>query len=75
MTFSSRISTERESQPADIAQPLFNRALRHYDKFFREFRREPINVIEIGVANGASLNVWLQYFERARIVGIDIDPA
>jgi len=49
--------------------------LRHYDAFFSEFRREPINVIEIGVANGASLNVWLRYFERARIVGIDINPA
>jgi len=28
MIFPSRFSTERESQPPDIAQPLFNRALR-----------------------------------------------
>jgi hypothetical protein len=49
--------------------------LRHYDAFFHEFKNKPINVIEIGVANGASLNVWLRYFDCARIVGIDIEPS
>ncbi len=39
-----------------------------------EFREKPINLIELGVYNGASLNVWLKYFERAKIIGVDIDP-
>jgi hypothetical protein len=47
---------------------------RHYDELFGDLRHEPINLIEIGVAGGHSLEMWLRYFTRARIVGIDIDP-
>jgi hypothetical protein len=56
----------------------FSRAwdyMRHYARLFERFRDEPINMIEIGVATGVSLNVWKSYFTRARIVGIDIAPA
>ena len=48
--------------------------LRHYQELFSPWRNEPINVIEIGVKGGASLNVWLRYFSRATIIGIDINP-
>jgi Methyltransferase domain len=47
---------------------------RHYEELFGDLRDEPINLIEIGVAGGGSLEMWLRYFARARIVGIDIDP-
>jgi len=49
--------------------------LRHYEMLFAQFRRRPINLIEIGVQRGASLRVWKWYFSAAQIVGIDIDPA
>ncbi len=47
--------------------------LRHYQDQFAPWRNEPINLIEIGVQRGRSLNVWKAYFSRANIVGIDID--
>ena len=47
---------------------------RHYYGAFRYWRDKPINVIEIGVLFGHSINVWLEYFSKARIVGVDINP-
>jgi tetratricopeptide (TPR) repeat protein len=49
--------------------------LRHYQDVFAGWRHQAINLIEIGVDSGSSLNLWLKYFSRARIVGIDINPA
>jgi hypothetical protein len=46
----------------------------HYEKRFAEMRDMPITLLEIGIAQGASLRMWQHYFLRARIVGIDIAP-
>jgi hypothetical protein len=48
--------------------------LKHYEEWFSPWKHEEINVIEIGVANGNSLPVWEDFFSKARIVGIDINP-
>ena len=48
--------------------------LRHYERMFSRFRHEPIDFMEIGVFNGASLRTWRRFFPRARIIGVDIDP-
>ena len=47
--------------------------LRHYEELFRPWRDSPINVLEIGVAEGASLRLWQSYFRAATIVGVDIN--
>ena len=46
-----------------------------YHRHFASFRgRRPV-VIEIGVSQGGSLQMWKRYFgPGARIVGVDIDP-
>ena len=49
--------------------------LRFYETYFDGIRRNELNVLEIGVANGASLAVWEAYFPNSRIVGADINPA
>jgi hypothetical protein len=49
--------------------------LRHYAPALREYRDQAINVLEIGVAAGASLTMWLRFFSKATVVGVDIDPA
>jgi hypothetical protein len=47
-----------------------------YERYFSKFRGEDIVIIEIGVFKGGSLQMWSSYFgPRARIIGIDIDPA
>ncbi len=48
--------------------------LRNYEAQFEEFRTQPINLIEIGVARGPSLRAWQWFFSQARIIGIDINP-
>lgn len=48
--------------------------LRHFDREFRTYRHLPINILELGVASGPSLSMWLRYFDSATVIGIDIDP-
>jgi hypothetical protein len=43
-----------------------------YGAMLAHFRNEPINLIEIGVADGASVAMWEKWLPRAQIVGIDI---
>src|SRR5690606_6533248 len=46
-----------------------------YDKLFAPLRDKPIRLLEIGVQNGGSLEIWRKYFPRAEIVvGCDINP-
>src|SRR3954453_12430109 len=47
---------------------------RHYEQAFDRFRDEPIEVLEIGVANGSSLRMWEKFFSRATLIGVDIIP-
>jgi len=48
--------------------------LRHYERVFSTLRDAEFNFIEIGVFQGASARTWAQFFDRAHIVGVDIDP-
>src|SRR4051812_35132651 len=49
--------------------------LREYDRLFLDFRDKTFRLLEIGVQNGGSLEIWAKYFPNAAaIVGCDIDP-
>jgi cephalosporin hydroxylase len=46
-----------------------------YDFWFRKYKNKPIVILEIGVYQGGSLNMWRDYFgEEAKIYAIDINP-
>lgn len=46
-----------------------------YHRHFERFRGKKITVVEFGVSQGGSLQMWREYFgKRARIYGIDINP-
>jgi hypothetical protein len=46
-----------------------------YDGALAPYRDLPVRMLEIGIQNGGSLEIWSQYFPRARIlIGCDIDP-
>ena len=46
-----------------------------YERLFAPFRDKPVRLLEIGVLNGGSLEIWQKYFPRAEIiVGCDINP-
>lgn len=50
-----------------------------YERFFRDFRDEPITVLELGCGQvwniGASLRMLKAYFPEAEIIGVDNKPA
>ncbi len=52
---------------------------RHYFKIYERhlsrFRNSEVNILEIGVRDGGSLQMWKDYFgPNARIFGLDINP-
>lgn len=49
--------------------------LREYDRLFSPYRTQPISILEIGIQNGGSLEIWGKYFLNAtKFVGCDINP-
>ena len=47
-----------------------------YEKHFKPLTNKPIKMLEIGVLNGGSLDMWKDYFHPdSTIVGIDIDAS
>ena len=47
-----------------------------YDRLFLSYRRLPVRLLEIGIQNGGSLEIWSKFFPAAkRLVGCDINPA
>ena len=72
--------------PSDIADLFYEHEgrpinkwthyLAHYARFFSRFRNTPVRMLEIGVFEGGSLELWRRYLgPEATIFGIDIDPA
>ena len=46
-----------------------------YHRHFAPYRGKEITVVEFGVQNGGSLQMWKDYFgPKAHITGVDIDP-
>ncbi len=47
-----------------------------YEQLLAPYRGRPITLVEVGVGDGGSLEVWRSYLgPSARIIGIDLDPA
>jgi hypothetical protein len=43
-----------------------------YEERFIKFQNKKINLLEIGILRGESLKLWCDYFDDAKVVGIDI---
>lgn len=49
--------------------------LTEYDRLFDSYRDKPVRLLEIGIQNGGSLEIWSKYFSNtAALIGCDIDP-
>lgn len=47
-----------------------------YERLFAELRDRPLRMLEIGIQNGGSLEIWAEFFTHSkRIVGCDINEA
>ncbi|MEO6845239.1 MAG: class I SAM-dependent methyltransferase [Ginsengibacter sp.] len=46
-----------------------------YDLYFNKYRGKEINILEIGVSQGGSLELWKKYFgDKMHLYGVDINP-
>ena len=52
----------------------FHGYLNTYDRYFHMMRMNRINLLEIGIAGGASLRMWRDYFPNAMLYGLDHNP-
>lgn len=49
--------------------------LDEYDRLFQPYRSQPVRLLEIGIQNGGSLEIWSKYFTQAEaLIGCDINP-
>lgn len=49
--------------------------LAEYDRLFSSYRERPVRMLEIGIQNGGSLEIWSKYFLNAQaLIGCDINP-
>lgn len=46
---------------------------KYYEDHFESIKDKKLNILELGVASGASIKLWDMYFKNANIVGIDIE--
>jgi len=44
----------------------------HYDRLFSPLRDQPVKLLEIGAASGEGIQMWLQYFPKAQVTGVDV---
>lgn len=59
--------------PATKWEPYFEIYERHLNHF--KLKNEIVNLVEVGVLQGGSLEMWSEYFgDKANIIGIDVDP-
>jgi len=46
-----------------------------YEKLLKPYENHEVNILEIGIQNGGTLEIWGTYFKRAKnIIGCDVDP-
>jgi hypothetical protein len=46
-----------------------------YERVLGDLRNKSINILEIGVQNGGSLEIWDKYFPNSiKVLGCDINP-
>jgi hypothetical protein len=47
-----------------------------YDRHFSKFRNKPVNILEIGIFSGGSLEMWKSYFGAGcTIYGVDVEES
>jgi len=57
------------------ATTKYSNYLSIYESLFRPWQERPITIVEFGVLNGGSLQLWKQFFHPgSRIIGVDANP-
>jgi tetratricopeptide (TPR) repeat protein len=74
-SFKSKTLEELYSQHTGKVSDKWSSYLFVYDQILKSYRNMNVKLLEIGVQNGGSLEIWSKYFANAKlIVGCDINP-
>ena len=46
---------------------------KYYDQRFVDIRYKKLNILEVGVSTGLSLEMWGEYFPNSKIIGVEIE--
>jgi SAM-dependent methyltransferase len=63
----------RIAQKHDTDKAVHAHYLKNYEEHFSSLIDKNIKLLELGVRNGGSLLLWRDYFQRALVVGLDIN--
>jgi hypothetical protein len=76
MAFSNTVSaTNFNTDKANADHSFRGRSyLDVYEQLFARLRDAEFTLVEFGVLFGGSLRMWMSYFPRATVVGVDINP-
>lgn len=55
-------------------KPTFDAYFRNYERMFGPLTHRPVRLLELGVNQGGSLQLWRDYFPKGIVAGIDITP-
>lgn len=62
---------DNAKHPSDKWEPYFE----VYERHLRRWRGTEVNIVEVGVQKGGSLDMWGSFLgDKAKITGIDVDP-
>jgi SAM-dependent methyltransferase len=76
MSLSSKTIVQLYQEHAGKVTDKWSRYLSEYDSLLAPYRNQPVRLLEIGVQNGGSLEIWSKFFEHGvKFIGCDIDPA
>lgn len=56
----------------DCDKTTYHEYHKYYPMFFEKWRNDNVNIFEIGIEYGKSVNIWKRYFPHAKIWGMDI---
>jgi len=54
-------------------ESLYHQYAKPYEQYLGSLRHKPIKLLELGIASGASIRMWKDYFSTATIYGVDCD--
>jgi SAM-dependent methyltransferase len=60
--------------PYNTDKPSFDVYFRNYERLFGSLAGKKIHLLELGISQGGSLELWRDYFQHGTIAGIDISP-
>lgn len=74
--YNSKERIKDENNPFYTDKEFYhNYITEYYGNEFADKRDTPLNILEVGMYRGGSIRLWLEWFNQAKIVGLDVNPS